>query len=247
MRDDAAHANQSWWDSDAAAYHAAHPDYLSSFYWSPEMLHEEDVKLLGDTSDQRILELGCGSAPCTHWLQGRAQFATGFDLSRGMLAHAAPDLPLAQADARALPYAASSFDTVFSAFGALPFVPDLLPIFAEVARVLRKDVQQPGRFVFSVAHPMRWMFADDPNSLEVTYTYFDKSYTEGEPGNYSYAEYHHTMGDYVRTLNEAGFELVNLLEPTWPEGLVTTWGQWSPQRGRIMPGTAIFSAQLRPS
>ena len=43
-------ANQSFWDNDAAAYHAAHPDYLSSFYWCPEMLHEADAHLLGDAA-----------------------------------------------------------------------------------------------------------------------------------------------------------------------------------------------------
>mgnify|MGYP001757960727 FL=1 len=83
-------ANQSFWDNDAAAYHAAHPEYLSSFYWCPEMLHEADAHLLGDAAflaAARVLEIGCGSAPCTAWLQDKAGFATGFDISRGMLSH----------------------------------------------------------------------------------------------------------------------------------------------------------------
>ena len=87
------HANQAYWDSDAANYHAEHPDYLSSFYWCPEMLHEDQAHLLGDVSASSVLEIGCGSAPCTEWLQSRAHFATGFDISRGMLNHAAPGLP----------------------------------------------------------------------------------------------------------------------------------------------------------
>ena len=86
------HANQAYWDSDAANYHAEHPDYLSSFYWCPEMLYEGQAHLLGDVSDSSVLEIGCGSAPCTEWLQSRAHFATGFDISRGMLNHAAPGL-----------------------------------------------------------------------------------------------------------------------------------------------------------
>lgn len=58
-------ANQSHWDDDAVSYHAEHPEYLSSFYWCPEMLHEADAQLLGDVSSAAVLEIGCGSAACT--------------------------------------------------------------------------------------------------------------------------------------------------------------------------------------
>jgi hypothetical protein len=30
------------------------------------------------------------------------------------------------------------------------------------------------------------------------------------------------------------------VEPEWPGGHDREWGQWSPLRGRLMPGTAIF-------
>ncbi|WKD59385.1 class I SAM-dependent DNA methyltransferase [Corynebacterium caspium] len=243
----AAHANRSWWDKDAKNYHAEHPEYLSSFYWSPEMLHEADVALLGETTDAHILEIGCGSAPCTQWLQKRAAFATGFDISLGMLQLAGEKLPLVQADAHAFPYRCNSFDIIFSAFGALPFVPDLLPVFLEVARCLRTSSKNPGKFIFSVAHPMRWIFADDPETLEVRYSYFEKEYVESSGKELTYAEFQHQIGDYIRALNAAGFELQNLIEPTWPADLTTTWGQWSPKRGAYIPGTAIFSALLRPN
>ena len=131
------HANQAYWDSDAANYHAEHPDYLSSFYWCPEMLHEDQAHLLGDVSASSVLEIGCGSAPCTEWLQSHAHFATGFDISRGMLNHAAPGLPLAQADALSLPYATDSFDAAFAAFGAFPFLANLDLALSEVSRVLK--------------------------------------------------------------------------------------------------------------
>ena len=34
--------------------------------------------------------------------------------------------------------------------------------------------------------------------------------------------------------------LLDLVEPEWPEGHEGIWGQWSPLRGRLFPGTAIF-------
>jgi len=44
----------------------------------------------------------------------------------------------------------------------------------------------------------------------------------------------------------AGFVLTDLIEPEWPEGHEQIWGQWSPLRGRIFPGTAIFVAEKPP-
>ena len=205
------------------------------------MLHEAEAQLLGDVSSATVLELGCGSAPCTQWLQERAEFATGFDLSAGMLSPAEPGLPLGQADALARPYRDDVFDVVFSAFGALPFIADLDAALAEVYRVLRTG----GRFVFSVPHPMRWVFPDDPTSLTAELSYFDRAYLEQDSdGELTYAEFHRTVGDWLRALQvRGGFQILNLLEPEWPENLDITWGQWSPERGALFPGTAIFVCQ----
>lgn len=232
-------ANERFWDFDAQRYHADHPEYLSSFYWCPEMLHESQAKLLGDTTGQTILELGCGSAPCTRWLSSRCQLAVGIDISRQMLNRAADNLPLCQADALALPFEDSSFDTVFSAFGALPFIADLDAALSEISRVLAPN----GRFVFSVNHPMRWIFPDDPESFTAEISYFDRAYLEHDAhGNLTYAEFHRTMGDWIRALQVRGnFALIDFIEPEWPKDLDRTWGQWSPERGEIFPGTAIFS------
>jgi hypothetical protein len=56
----------------------------------------------------------------------------------------------------------------------------------------------------------------------------------------TYVEQHRTLGDRVRELVAAGFVLRDLVEPEWPEGHEEIWGQWSPLRGRLFPGTAIF-------
>ena len=231
-------ANRTFWDRDAARYHMEHADYLSSFYWCPEMLHEADAGLLGDVRGKRVLELGCGSAPCTAWLHNRGAHALGLDISHGMLSRAPSGIPLVQADALVLPFADNSFDVVFSAFGALPFIGNLDAALADAARVLRPA----GRFVAAVPHPMRWIFPDDPQSLTAEMSYFDGAYLEHSPdGELTYAEFHRTMGQWLRALQTNGpFRIVDLIEPEWPEDLTTTWGQWSPLRGEIFPGTAIF-------
>ncbi|MEZ2122099.1 MULTISPECIES: class I SAM-dependent methyltransferase [unclassified Corynebacterium] len=255
---ESAAANRSWWDHDAATYHREHSTYLGTrsatgeFHWCPEMLHEKDVRLLGNVHTARVLEIGCGSAPCSAWLAADGVgFITAFDISRGMLnqgrSRAWDDngVALVQADATHFPYRDNCMDVAFSVFGAIPFVVDSAGLMREVARVLVPG----GRFVFAVTHPMRWIFPDDPgeDGLTAYSSYFDRSgYVERDPETrtVTYSEQHRTIGDRIRELIGAGFILDNLIEPEWPSDLTETWGQWSPLRGKIFPGTAIFVAHL---
>lgn len=249
-------ANLAWWDADADDYNATHGEFLgdADFVWCPEGVREADAGYLGGTAGLTgadVLEIGCGAAPCARWLTANGAHAVALDLSSGMLRHAVRanertgiHPPLLQADAGRLPFASDAFDVVCSAFGAIPFVADVERVFAEIARVLRPG----GRWVFSVTHPMRWIFPDDPgpNGLTVTQPYFDRTpYVEVDgDGAATYVEYHRTVGDLVRALAVTGFLLHDLVEPEWPPSHTRTWGQWSPLRGKLFPGTAIFRTVL---
>jgi SAM-dependent methyltransferase len=246
-------ANRRWWDADADDYHAAHGRFLgeADFVWCPEHLREADAGLLGPVDGLRILEVGCGAAMCSRWLTAQGARPVAFDLSAGMLRHARAlngstglAVPLVQADAQHLPFPTACFDVAFTAFGAVPFVADSARLMREVARVLRPG----GRWVFAVSHPLRWIFPDDPGpqGLTATMSYFDRTpYVEFDGnGESTYVEHHRTLGDRVRELGSAGFRLVDLIEPEWPPDLTEEWGQWSPLRGAILPGTAIFLCEL---
>jgi hypothetical protein len=76
----------------------------------------------------------------------------------------------------------------------------------------------------------------------VQQSYFDRTpyVEEDETGRAVYVEHHRTLGDRVREIVGAGLVLDDLVEPEWPEGRTEVWGQWSPLRGRLLPGTAIF-------
>lgn len=242
-------ANRSWWDAAADAYLDEHGEFLgpARFVWGPEGLTEDDARLLGDVAGRRVLEVGAGAAQCARWLLVAGADPVALDLSVEMLRHGRTvghatglDLPLVQADATRLPFASGSFDIACSAYGGVPFVADSAGVMREVARVLRSG----GRWVFSVTHPLRWVFPDDPGEpgLVARHPYFDRTpYVEqDERGRATYVEHHRTIGDRVREISAAGLHLVDLVEPEWPPENARTWGAWSPLRGEILPGTAIF-------
>ncbi len=242
-------ASRRWWDAVADDYQSEHGDFLgpTQFRWGPEGLSEEQARALGPLTGRRILEVGCGAAQCGRWLSTRGAQAVGIDLSRRQLQHArrlddqtGSRVPVAQADALALPFADQSFDVAFSSYGAVQFVADVESLMAEVARVVRPG----GRWAFSVTHPVRWTFPDDPGpgGLTVEHSYFDRrAYVEqDDAGRATYVEQHRTLGDLIRALANGGWHLLDLLEPEWPDDLDQVWGGWSPLRGRLLPGTALF-------
>ena len=246
---ESARASRAWWDAAAAGYQAEHGGFLrdDGFVWGPEGLDEAEAQLLGPLDGRRILEVGCGAAQCSRWLAGQGARPVGVDISLEQLRHSQridearrAHVPVAVADATALPFADGSFDLACSSHGAVPFVADSATLMREVARVLRPG----GRWVFSVTHPVRWSFPDDPGpaGLVAHESYWDRlPYVEqGQTGRATYVEHHRTLGDRVREIRAAGLTLVDVVEPEWPADLTRTWGAWSPLRGQVIPGTAIF-------
>ncbi len=249
--------SRHWWDREAIAYYAEHGPALGDacLSWGPEGITETQLGLLGDLSGAHVLEFGSGAAQGARWCASRGGQVVASDISAGMLAQAleidrtsgyaqgAAAPVYLQCDAARLPFGDGAFDVAFSAYGALPFVPDPGAVLAEVSRVLAPG----GRCVFSLTHPFRWVFPDlpGPEGLSVATSYFDTDpYVETDAGGQvAYVEHHATVGDMVRSIVAAGLTLVDLLEPPWPANAQHTWGAWSPLRGHLIPGTALFDCR----
>jgi SAM-dependent methyltransferase len=242
-------ASRAWWESSATDYQGEHGEFLgdADFLWCPEGLRESEAHLLGDVSGARVLEIGAGAAQCSRWLVAQGAAAIALDVSAAQLRHggeldARTGIVTArvQADAQQLPFRDEAFDLACSAYGAVPFVSDSGAVMSEVARVLRPG----GRWVFSITHPVRWCFPDDPGKggLVAQSSYFDRRpYVEvDEDGVPTYVEHHRTLGDRVREAVAAGLVIDDIVEPPWPADHDRPWGQWSPLRGKVLPGTVIF-------
>jgi ubiquinone/menaquinone biosynthesis C-methylase UbiE len=247
-------ANREDWDAYADEYQSTHGAFLRDvgFVWGPEGVDEGELGVLGPVAGRHVLEIGCGASQCARWLTERGATAVGLDLAVRQLQHSRRideatgiAVPVVCGTATHLPFADGSFDVAFSSFGALQFVEDIERTVGEVARVLRPG----GRFGFSITHPIRWSMPDDPTKegLVVTSSYWDRTpyVEEEESGRARYVEHHRTLGDWVSLLARAGFVITDLVEPEWPEGHDRVWGGWGPERGALIPGTAIFGADLR--
>jgi SAM-dependent methyltransferase len=265
---------EAYWEAEAEAYYAEHRLTLGDdrLVWCPEGLDEDQVHLLGDVRGRRLLEVGCGAAQGTRWAAANGAQAVGLDLSAGMLRVAqrigCDGFSLIQADAAALPFAPASFDTVFSAFGALPHVASVADVYQQVGRLLRPG----GLWVLATCHPFAWVFPDspDPADLVVRRSYFDATpYTErDDAARLVYVQWHNTVAGHFEGLIAAGFVIERVIEPEWPAagvggvgvaggavaGGVSAGGAaggaadgefaaWSRARGRLVPSSLIISAR----
>ncbi|CAN5302225.1 methyltransferase domain-containing protein [soil metagenome] len=111
---------------------------------------EQTVRRLSLRSDDRLLDIGCGTGVLLEQVRARwpVVYAVGVDLSREMLAVAQRRVgdrtPLVEADVSNLPFASDSFDVIVSN-SSLHYWPNPKLALVEVARVLR----QPGQLVIT--------------------------------------------------------------------------------------------------
>ncbi|KAB7744558.1 methyltransferase domain-containing protein [Nostocoides sp. F2B08] len=251
--DATASANRRWWDSEASSYYNEHGPFLGDdrFVWGPEGWTEAELDILEARPTHTVLEVGAGGAQCSRWLAGEIGCrVVATDLSAGMLGTArridrslGRALPLAQCDATRLPFPDAVFDRVFTAYGAVPFVADTARLMREMARVTVPG----GRVVYSTSHPWRWAFPDDPGEagLTVRQSYFDeRPYLELDDDDRPvYVEHHRTLEHRVAEAVSAGLVIEAVRELPWKDATTSTWGGWSPSRGRLIPGTLVLVAR----
>jgi demethylmenaquinone methyltransferase/2-methoxy-6-polyprenyl-1,4-benzoquinol methylase len=97
------------------------------------------IALAGITSNDRVLDIGCGTGDLLFRAMQRARLAIGLDLTLRMLQHAASKAAqspqLVAGDMLELPFPSSTFTIVTTGYG-LRNVPDIQRAIDEIARVL---------------------------------------------------------------------------------------------------------------
>lgn len=243
-------ASKGWWDASAQEYQQSRGTQLgdTTFSWGPEGLTEAKAHILGPVDGCTTLEIGGGAGQCSRWLHSQGALPVTLDLSLQQLHHSrsldeehGTSVPALNADGRQLPLASESFDIAFASYGALQFVADPEVVMAEVSRVLKPG----GRWAFSVTHPIRWAFPDDPteHGLTACRSYFDTTpYAERNGhGDVTYVEHHRTLAEWITITARSGFVIDRVVEPEWDDPDRPDWDGWSKLRARYIPGTLIVS------
>ena len=186
-------------------------------HYGPDVATEAELRLLGNVSGKRVLDLGCGSGHAAIAFAKQGAHVIALDPSPEQLTAAKRwcerehvRVELHQGDLADLAFIrADSVDLVFSAW-AFGSVADLSRVFRQVHRVLK-----PGApLVFSIPHPAYDIIDDNhpDQPLLIRRSYFDRSPVD-ETGESPFGEHHHTVSDLFMGLTRNNFRVDVLLEP----------------------------------
>jgi len=157
------------------------------------------------------LDAACGTGRHAAYLVQLGHHVIGIDQSVEMLEQAAklvPEADLRQADLDRIPLADNTVDTIVCGL-ALAHVPELAPVMAEFARVLRPD----GHLVISDAH------------LLLSYLRPTMPRRPGPAGRPSIlTEYHRPLSEYLSAALPLGFQVRHCEEPSRPPSVAADPG-----------------------
>jgi SAM-dependent methyltransferase len=176
------------------------------------------LELMGDFSNQRILDLGCGDAKFGQEVLAKGcQSYLGIEGSRNMVKSAQQVLAgtkgtVVKATIENWDFPTQAFDVVISRL-VLHYIKDIDPIFRQVYRTLSNH----GRFVFSIEHPVitscdhRWQGTGKRQDWLVD-NYFDAGQRITSWMGGQVIKYHRTVENYFVSLQQAGFLIESLRE-----------------------------------
>jgi SAM-dependent methyltransferase len=201
--------------------------------WASSEFHLQLLDGVNPRAD--IVELGCGTAAISAWLQRLGTRPVAVDFSQKQLATAerlqgetGVHFPLILANAESVPFEDASFDLALSEYGASLWC-DPARWLSEARRLLRPR----GQLIFFTSSPllMSCVPADGARAGEtLVRDYFARYAVEFAADDA--VEFHLGHGDWVRILRANGFALENLIEVRPPSGakprynfVSTEWAQ----------------------
>lgn len=186
--------------------------------WGAFAPSEDRLKILGDLSDMRVLEIGCGNGHSLKYVADRgAAELWGLDISAGQIERTQSFLKAQGINAKlvcspmedecGLP--TDYFDLVYSVFG-IGWTTDLDKTFRRIHSYLKKD----GTFVFGWSHPIHKCVSVEKGRLIFTNSYFNEEWYCADMSDKKIMLSNRMLSTYVNALADNGFVLERLIEET---------------------------------
>jgi ubiquinone/menaquinone biosynthesis C-methylase UbiE len=184
---------------------------VADLFYSPEGPSEHELRLVGNVSGKRVLDLGCGDGTNAVTLAQQGAVVIAIDTSEARIAlgrrrgdEAEVRLDWHAGDLADLAFLrADSVDLVFSAF-AVDTVDDSARVYRQVERVLKPNAP----FVLSLAHP----FALCVDDGRVARPYLDTGPVMVQRWDEAITAYPRSLSETFADLSRAGFRVDTLLE-----------------------------------
>lgn len=187
-------------------------------------LTDDDLHLVGDVRDRKILELGCGGANIGINLVKRGGIVTGVDISEQQIAHARKSANSEGVDIRLEVSSIEEYifreeyDLVIS-ICAFQYVDNLDRVFKSVY----KHLVPGGKFILSTNHPAFYTAAYTTiwkNEKENTH-YHEESpeiwkWDESGQDDFTFTTFPHPVEFYINRLTACGFTIDRMHELTIP-------------------------------
>jgi SAM-dependent methyltransferase/ADP-ribose pyrophosphatase YjhB (NUDIX family) len=244
--------NRAAWNAIARAYQERIRLPTDRLVYGAYCPGEDELRLLPDVRDRRVIVLGCGGGQDCIVLAKQGAQVTGIDLSDKQIEYGRRlaelehvVVTLLQGDVAELPdIEDESYDLAVS-LHALNYVERADRAFAEAFRVLR-----PGSaFVLSVHHPFDASLEDEP-PYGVSKGYWQRELD----WQWEFAEKHvsarlrswyRPVSEWFSLLTDAGFHVERLLEPAPVDASEGCWPGYDLEKMRLVPANLIMNAVKR--
>jgi SAM-dependent methyltransferase len=243
-------ANRAAWTGFAPGYAEVADAHWSAAEptWGTAGARERELRLLGDVRGLDVLELGCGTAYWSAWLQRAGARPIGLDLTPAQLATASrmqgahgQRFPLLEADGEAVPLRDGCVDLVLSEYGASIWC-DPARWVPEAARVLRPG----GRLVFLVNAWLAVLCQDEVGDVSDRLRRDWRTPRRIEWADDGSIEFQRPPGEWIALLRGHGFE-VERLEHLLADPGAAPHDLWAdtPDWPRRWPPEEVWAARLR--
>ena len=207
---------------------------------------ESKLRLLGDLTGKRVLEIGCGNGHSLVYAAGRgAGELWGLDISANQIKKSREYLCSHGVSAKlictpmeeecGLP--TEYFDCIFSVFG-IGWTTDLKGTFQKMYSYLKTG----GSFVFGWSHPIHKCVSIEDGRLIFANSYFEEDWYCAEIGQHEMMMSNRMMSTYINTLAEVGFHIERLVEDTDTKAAIAADSDFS-RKALMLPTAFVIKAK----